>query len=249
MSANSPYDKIVSLVPSLTELMVDLGLKSRLAGRTRFCVEPKGEMEDIPVVGGTKNPDLDKITELQPDLVLANREENRREDLTFLAAHAEVEITDIRTVEDALISIYQLGKKLGVGDKANQLNSRINTLFEQRPDERPLQTIYLIWRDPWMGVGHDTYIHDVLQHWNLTNATGYTSRYPELTLEEMQSLNPELVLLSSEPFPFKEKHIEEIEPYFPDARVMRVDGKWFSWYGSHMEHSFEKLNTWRKAIS
>jgi ABC-type Fe3+-hydroxamate transport system substrate-binding protein len=243
------YTHIVSLVPSLTELIVDLGLGSKLAGRTRFCVEPEGEIEEVPVVGGTKNPDLDAITDLDPDLVIANKEENRREDITYLADYTEVEVTDIQTVEDALITNYQLGEKLGAGDKASTLNKQISNLYEERPDERPLQTIYLIWKDPWMGVGYDTYIHDVMQNWNLTNATGYTARYPTITLEEMKNFNPELVLLSSEPFPFKQKHVDELESEFPEARVMTVDGKWFSWYGSHMKQAFDKLNTWRKAIS
>lgn len=243
------YQKIVSLVPSLTELIMEFGLKSSLAGRTRFCVELADEVEDIPIVGGTKNPRLDKIEEIDPDLVIANKEENRKEDISYLQQLTEVELTDIRSVEDAMITIHQLGSRLEVPEQANQLNSRINTLIEQRPDEKPLQTIYLIWREPWMSVGHDTYIHDVMQQWNLTNATGYAARYPTLTLGEMQNLQPELILLSSEPFPFKEKHIDEIAPHFPDTRILTVNGRWFSWYGSRMTHSFEKLNTWRKAIS
>lgn len=243
------YSRIVSLVPSLTELLIDLGLKSRLVGRTRFCVEPEGDVEDIPVIGGTKNPNLEEVKELDPDIVIGNKEENRREDLTYLAAHTEVEITNIRTVEDALITHYELGEKLGVAQKAQELNEEISTLFENRPDERPQQTIYLIWKDPWMGVGHDTYIHDVMQQWNLTNATGYTSRYPSITMEEMQNLNPELILLSSEPYPFKQKHADSLKSDFPDTRIMTIDGKWFSWYGSHMAKAFGSLNTWRKAIS
>ncbi len=243
------YQKIVSLVPSLTELIIEFGLKSALAGRTRFCVEPADEVEDIPIVGGTKNPRLDKIEEIDPDLVIANKEENRKEDITYLRRLTDVELTDIRSVEDAMITIHQLGAKLGVSEQAKQLNGKINTLIEQRPDEKPLQTIYLIWREPWMSVGHDTYIHDVMQQWNLTNAAGYAKRYPTLSIKEMQNLQPELILLSSEPFPFKEKHIDEITPHFPDARILTVDGRWFSWYGSRMTHSFEKLNTWRKAIS
>ena len=247
--SKTSYKKIVSLVPSLTELLVDLDLKSRLAGRTRFCVEPEGEIDDIPIIGGTKSPNLEEILDVNPDLVIANREENRKEDIDYLSEYTEVEVTDIRTVEDALITIYQLGEKLGAEKKAKWLTDKISTEIEQRPNEKPLQTIYLIWKDPWMGVGRDTYIHDVMQHWNLTNATSYTSRYPTITLEKIKSLNPELVLLSSEPFPFEEKHIEEIEPYCPEARIMTVDGKWFSWYGSRMEKAFDKLNTWRRAIS
>ncbi len=246
---STTYNKIISLVPSLTELIIELGLKSSLVGRTRFCVEPEGEIEDVPIIGGTKNPRLDKIEEIQPDLVIANKEENRKEDITYLSRQTEVEVTDIASVEDALITIHELGSRLGAPEKAKQLTQNISSLLEKRPDERPLQTLYLIWQDPWMSVGKDTYIHDVLQRWNLTNATGYARRYPTLTNEQMQKLQPELILLSSEPFPFKEKHVEKLEPMFPDARILTVDGKWFSWYGSRMVKSFDQLNTWRKAIS
>jgi len=246
MSAEN--QRVVSLVPSLTQLVIDLGMKKQLVGRTRFCIKPKGEVEDIPIIGGTKNPHVDQILELNPDYVIANKEENRQEDVEALRQETEVNVTDIRTIEDALITNHEIGRDLGVPDRARELNSQIMDLFEERPNEDPLQTAYFIWRKPWMTVGHDTYIHDVMQHWNLTNITSNRPRYPTVDLKELADKNPELILLSSEPFPFKEDHIDEIESYFPDIRILLVNGQWFSWYGSHMVESFEKLNVWRKAI-
>jgi len=243
------FRRIVSLVPSLTELLVDLGLKHKLVGRTRFCIHPKEKVSDIPVVGGTKNPRLDKIRQANPDLVIANKEENRREDITSLMDDFSVELTEIATIEDALITIQGLGQKLKVKERAGRLIARIQDRLGERPGESELRTAYLIWKDPWMTVGSDTYIHDVLQHWNLSNIFNSQTRYPRLELKELRHYNPDLILLSSEPYPFREKHLPQVEHMCPSARVLLVEGEWFSWYGSHMEHAFERLNIWRKAIS
>lgn len=245
----SEKQRVVSLVPSLTQLVIDLGLKNKLVGRTRFCIKPEGKVEDIPIIGGTKNPHIDQILELNPDYIIANKEENRQEDVETLQKETEVKLTDIRNIEDALITNHEIGRDLGAVNGARELNAQIMDLFEERPNEDPLQTAYFIWRNPWMTVGNDTYIHDVMQHWNLTNITGNHSRYPTVDLAELATKNPELILLSSEPYPFKEQHIEEIKSYFPNARILLVNGQWFSWYGSHMIESFEKLNIWRKTIA
>ena len=246
---SSTYQRIVSLVPSLTELLIDLGLKERIAGRTRFCVHPQDEVQDIPIIGGTKNPRLDKIGNLDPDYILANLEENRKEDVHELAENYHVKLTDISTIEDALITIHEIGAELGVADKAKHLTSDLINALEERPDEPPLQTAYFIWKDPWMTVGKDTYINDVMDHWNLLNVFREQTRYPKVTFYDVAERDPELILLSSEPYPFKEKHLAEVEEAFPQARVLLVEGEWFSWYGSHMLHSFKRLNVWRKAIA
>jgi len=240
---------IVSLVPSLTELLIDLCLKDNLRGRTRFCVEPTEKVSDIPIVGGTKNPDIEHIKNQHPDLVIANKEENRKEDIEALESFCEVYLSDIASIEDALITINELGKKLNVADRATQITREIMHLLDEQPNEQPLQTAYFIWKDPWMTVGKDTYIHDVMQRWNLTNVFGYKKRYPQVTFEHIDYLEPELILLSSEPYPFKEEHVKIVEEKYDKARVILVDGRWFSWYGSGMIDSFKQLNTWRKAIS
>lgn len=245
----SNYQNIISLVPSLTELVIDLGLEDRLVGRTRFCVHPKEKVANIPIVGGTKNPRLDKIREINPDYIIANKEENRSQDITQLMADYEVNVTDIATIDDALITIHELGQVFAVPDRAKQLISDIQERLEDRPDLSPLRTAYMIWKDPWMTVGHDTYIHDVLDHWNLPNVFADQKRYPTFDLDELKEYNPDLVLLSSEPYPFKEKHLAAVEKACPAARVLLVEGEWFSWYGSHMKHAFARLNGWRRTIA
>ena len=242
-------NRIVSLVPSLTELVVDLGLPDRLVGRTRFCVHPSDAVENIPIMGGTKNPRLDKIKAAEPDLIIANREENRKSHINELREDFRVEVTDIATVEDALITIHELGVMLNRESRARQLTGKIREALDQRPEEPPLRTAYMIWKDPYMTVGRDTYIHSVMEHWNLQNVFSDNERYPQVDFYELSKREPELILLSSEPFPFKDKHIAEFDEAFPNTRTLLVEGEWFSWYGSHMLHSFQRLNVWRKAIA
>ncbi|WP_340105130.1 helical backbone metal receptor [Rhodohalobacter sp. 8-1] len=240
---------IVCLVPSLTELLFDLGLGDRLAGRTRFCIHPEGKVENVPIVGGTKNPRLDKIFEIKPELVIANHEENQKEDIEELAGSLDVMVTDIKTIEDALLTIYDIGKRCGVAAEADALIKKIRTEMNNVPAEPQQSAAYFIWREPWMTIGHDTYIHSVLTHWNLENVYGEQTRYPKTSLIELAKKNPELILLSSEPYPFKEKHRDEVEAACPDSRVLMVNGEWFSWYGSRMLIAFRRLNSFRKAIS
>lgn len=240
-----PYKRIISLVPSLTELLIDLGLKDQLVGRTRFCIHPEEEVDDIEIVGGTKNPDLEKIIELEPDFILANKEENRKEDIEVLQAYAHVHVTDIESVEDALLEISSLGISLGVNDEAQRFVSKVTDLLSKIPPERELSVAYFIWKDPWMTVGKDTYIHHVLKRYHLKNVYADQTRYPKTTLKELESRNPDLILLSSEPYPFKQKHIQEIREACPVAKIELVNGEWFSWYGSRMFKAFEALNTWR----
>jgi ABC-type Fe3+-hydroxamate transport system substrate-binding protein len=242
-------ESIVSLVPSLTELLFDLELGDRIVGRTRFCIHPNEKVEDVPIVGGTKNPRLDKIFDIKPDLVIANREENRKEDVEELAGSLDVMVTDIKTIEDALLAIHDIGVRCGVAEKADLLIENIRAEMDNVPDEPKQSVAYFIWREPWMTVGRDTYIDSVLSHWNLKNVYGDQKRYPKTTLEDLKSKAPDLILLSSEPYPFKEKHREEIEAALPNSRVLMVDGEWFSWYGSRMLPAFKRLNEFRKAIS
>jgi len=240
---------IVSLVPSLTELLFDLGLGSKVAGRTRFCIHPEDKVEQARIIGGTKNPRIKKILSMKPDLIIANREENRKEDVEELRKFVEVMVTDINTVDDALITIFDIGERCGVAEKAVELTATIRRELNRAPDEPELTAAYFIWRDPWMTIGNDTYIHSVLDHWSLKNVYGDLKRYPKTTLKELQKRSPNLVMLSSEPYPFKEKHLQEVEEACPGSRIVLVDGEWFSWYGSRMLGSFKKLNTFRKAIS
>ena len=245
----SPYTKIVSLVPSLTELLFDLGVEDQIIGRTRFCIHPKNKVNDIEIIGGTKNPKLDKIIELQPDLIVANKEENRKADIEILEKYSKVHLTEISSIQDALLEISSLGELLKLNDKANTLISDIDRLISEKPDQSKLSVCYFIWKEPWMTVGQDTYIHDVLKEYDLINIFQEKNRYPKTTLEAVKQKDPDLILLSSEPYPFKEKHLKEIKKRIPTANVELVNGEWFSWYGSRMTKAFRKLNTWRKELS
>jgi ABC-type Fe3+-hydroxamate transport system substrate-binding protein len=243
-----PPNRIISLVPSLTELLFDLGLGNHVVGRTRFCIHPKDQIQRVPIIGGTKNPRLDMIADLKPDLIIANKEENRKEDVDELEKMAEVMVTEIDTIEQALFAIHDIGWTCGVPKKAKELISNINKELDRVPDEPVMTAAYFIWRDPWMSVGHDTYIHSVLSHWNLENVFGDQSRYPKTTPEALSHKKPEIILLSSEPYPFKEKHIHEVSLHCTGANTVLVNGEWFSWYGSRMLHSFRQLNVFRRAI-
>lgn len=239
------YQRIISLVPSLTELLIDLGLKEQLIGRTRFCIHPADSVSGIKIIGGTKNPNIDKIRSLQPDLIITNKEENRKEDVEQLQTFSEVVITEIETIDQALQWITDLGKVLGAEETASGLVSSIEQALEEATEPEPVTTAYFIWKDPWMTIGNDTYIHDVMKRYGLINVFGQYERYPTTHLEELSEIKPDLILLSSEPYPFKQKHIDEIKESCPDSRIELINGEWFSWYGSRMLTAFRELNRWR----
>ncbi len=243
-----PYQRIISLVPSLTELLFDLGLEEQIIGRTRFCVHPKPQIEDVKIIGGTKNPKLETIIELKPDFILANKEENRKEDIDILRKYADVRVTEIDIIQDAILEITALGKILGAAEKAQQLTQKITELLDNRPKVQPKSVAYFIWKDPWMAAGNDTYIHDMLRHYQLENIFAEQPRYPQTSLKEVAEKQPDLILLSSEPYPFKEKHIPEVQNACPAATIKLVDGEWFSWYGSRMITALSELNKWRNSL-
>ncbi len=245
---NSP-NRIVTLVPSLTELLFDLGLGHRIVGRTRFCIHPQEQVDKVPIIGGTKNPNLDKIRVLNPDLIIVNKEENRQEDVEDLNKDFNVMVTEINTIDEALFAIHDIGWRCGVQEMAKELISNVQNLMKGVPKEPKMTAAYFIWRDPWMSVGRDTYIHSVLDHWKFENVYADEIRYPKTTLHELSLKKPEVIFLSSEPYPFKEKHIKEVSDACPGSNVVQVNGEWFSWYGSRMVHAFKNLNIFRRAIS
>ncbi|MCG8373745.1 MAG: helical backbone metal receptor, partial [Balneolales bacterium] len=145
-----PYKRIVSLVPSLSELLIDLGVKEWLVGRTKFCIHPQPAIQHIPVIGGTKNPNLEKIIALNPDLIVANKEENQKEDIEFLSEHTEVLVTEIGSISSALVQIKHIGKKLAVEANADKLISEINSELDSLKTYQEVSCVYFIWKDPWM---------------------------------------------------------------------------------------------------
>lgn len=241
--------KIVSLVPSLTELLFDIGLGNCVVGRTRFCIHPKEFISEVPIIGGTKNPNLDSIRELGPDLIIANREENRKEDIEQLLDDGfKVMVTEVGTIEEALFVIHDIGWTCGVQEKAQKLIKSIQDKLAKTATFTEKSAAYMIWRDPWMSVGHDTYIHSVMEHFHLHNIYSDNTRYPKTTLHEISLKKPDLILLSSEPYPFKEKHIKEVGDACSGSDILLVNGEWFSWYGSRMRPAFEKLNAFRRLL-
>lgn len=232
--------RIVSLVPSQTELLFDLGLEEETVGITKFCVHPESWFRSKVRVGGTKSIHIEKIKALKPDLILANQEENVKDQIEALATIAPVWVSDIHTLQDGLEMINTIGKLTDRFEKAGIIVKLIEHRFEHLQQMAPQQkqnTLYLIWRNPWMSIGQDTFIHHIMQTAGLANVCGNLTRYPELTEEEIIKLNPSVVLLSSEPYPFKEKHIAELQALLPQAKILLVDGELFSWYGSRLLHT------------
>ncbi len=227
-------NRIVSLVPSQTELLFDLGLGDRIAGVTGYCIHPSSQTSTKAKVGGTKNVSLRKVRELEPDLIIGNKEENSQRKVEKLAAEYPVWISDIHDLDDALDMILKIGKITGTRENAFALQQRIREGFDQLPPlSRELSVAYFIWKDPYMVAGPDTFIDEILRRCGFKNAIK-SPRYPEITVETLRSASPDLILLSSEPYPFKETHITEFREILPHADARIVDGEMFSWYGSRL---------------
>ena len=236
VEVNYPPQRIVSLVPSQTELLFDLGLEDEVAGITKFCVHPEAWFRSKKRVGGTKTVHLDIVTALQPDLVLANKEENTKEQIEALAALFPVWVSDIQTISEGLQMITEVGAITGKDNRAIELCNEISAGFATLQQSNfPRRVAYFIWRNPWMCAGGDTFISDMITRIGWENVLADKNRYPEINLEELARQKPDLILLSSEPYPFKDVHIGEITKAIPDAEVRLVDGEMFSWYGSRMK--------------
>ena len=232
--------RIVSLVPSQTELLHYLGLQDEVVGITKFCVHPDKWFREKKRVGGTKSLHLDIIKSLRPDLILANKEENNQDQIEELAKSFPVWISDIKTVDDAMCMIRNVGVLTGTMTNAIELDRVLKSAYRKLTiSRRPRKVAYFIWRDPWMSVGGDTFISDMIHRMGWVNVMGNKFRYPHMTLDEVAALDVDLILLSSEPFPFKEQHIAEIKAVLPDVEVKLVDGEMFSWYGSRMLHAVD----------
>ena len=231
--------RIVSLVPSQTELLHYLGLDEETVGITKFCVHPGKWFRTKTRVGGTKAINSSIIDKLQPDLIIANKEENVKEQIEQLAKDYPVWITDVNNLEDATKMIKDIGELTSKQKEANLLLKEITTEFdnltsEDQTQNPKLQTTYLIWRNPYMTIGGDTFINDMLLKCGFKNIFANKLRYPEVTIEELHIANCQLLLLSSEPYPFKQKHINELSRQLPNCKIVLVDGEMFSWYGSRL---------------
>lgn len=276
--------RIISLVPSQTELLFDLGLDEEVTGITKFCVHPNKWFKTKTRIGGTKTVNIQKVVDLKPDLIIANKEENVKEQIEALQKIAPVYVSDISTLEDALQMITDVGRLVGKDEKAKGLVLEIQARFDElktintqyskinaqtdavnlstnQPDQlsQPTQAIqptqpktaYLIWKDPYMAAGGDTFINNMMKRCGFENIFENVNRYPQIEICQLSSVNCQLttvnchlLLLSSEPYPFKQKHIFELQQQLPNTKIILADGEMFSWYGSRLLQApeyFKKL--------
>jgi ABC-type Fe3+-hydroxamate transport system substrate-binding protein len=237
VTVNYSPKRIISLVPSQTELLFDLGLDEEVVGITKFCVHPENWFRNKTKIGGTKNIDFDKIEKLNPDLIIGNKEENKEEQIKQLMQRYQVWMSDIHNLDDAFEMIRSVGKLVDKYDKAEALAKSISSNFKQLHFHNlPMRKVaYFIWKDPYMSIGRNSFINSMLEVCNFKNVfRDGKNDYPEVSKDEIKSASPEFILLSSEPFPFKEKHIPEFKEVCPEAKILLVDGEYFSWYGSRL---------------
>jgi ABC-type Fe3+-hydroxamate transport system substrate-binding protein len=247
--------RIISLVPSVTETLCTFGLGERLVGVSRYCTEPSALVRAKAKVGGQKNPDLKTIQSLQPDLVIANMEENRREDVEALEAMGiAVYTTFPRTVQQGIEMIRELGHVTGTENKADAIAVGIERIYQDIAQEvrreRPVRVFCPIWRKPYMSVNRDTYIHDVLRACGGENiCADKEARYPHISLAEIVDLDVEVILLPDEPYAFRPRHLIDFQPFkrfvpaLATGRVHFIDGKTLSWYGPRIGESLRVLRT------
>jgi ABC-type Fe3+-hydroxamate transport system substrate-binding protein len=244
-----PPKRIISLVPSQTELLCYLGLEKELLGLTKFCIHPAGIQSTKQMVGGTKNLQLDKIAALQPDLIIGNKEENQQEQIEVLMKDFPVWMSDIYTLDDALGMIGAIGQICDKQATATPLQSAIQTQFAAlHTTQPPISAAYLIWRKPYMVAAGGTFINDMMLRAGLVNVFNNESRYPQKKDTELRAAQPEVILLSSEPYPFKAKHIVELQHICPQANIQLVDGELFSWYGNRLLYATSYFVNLRQEI-
>lgn len=241
--------RIISLVPSQTELLVDLGLRNSLVGITKFCVHPSNLRTEKVIVGGTKKVNYEKIKSLFPDIIICNKEENTEDMVLRLEKIAPVWVSDINTIPECLWMIGKLGEIFKSSEKAAEIIAKIEIeLSELRKivqDSKTRKVLYLIWKDPYMAVGKNTFIDALLQENKFINVIdAELSRYPEIGDKEFKKAD--LILLSTEPYPFKNKDVLKMNELF-EAEIKLVDGEYFSWYGSRLIQGIKYFKTFHKA--
>ena len=236
-SSSATYNKIISLVPSQTELLYSFGLDKEVIGITKFCIHPEQWFRTKTRIGGTKKLNIELIRKLQPDLIIANKEENVKEQVEMLASEFDVYLSDVNNLKDALKMIADIGTLTNKQKEAEEIIENIKKGFSTLNPmrfQKPHRCCYLIWKDPYMTVGGDTFINDMMNRCGLKNVFEDRKRYPEITPQDIKDSGCEMVLLSSEPYPFKEKNIKELQESLPKVKIILADGEMFSWYGSRL---------------
>ncbi len=237
--------RIISLVPSQTELLHDLALTDQVVGITKFCIHPGHWKSEKKIIGGTKNFNFERIDALQPDLIIGNKEENYPEGIDRLKEHYPVWMSDVNALGQAFQMISGIGEITNRKSLADTLVHSIHKGFSAfQKLQKPKRILYFIWKKPWMVAGANTFIDDILTRIGFQNAAAGFSRYPIVDENEIASLNPDCIFLSSEPYPFTTDHVKRVERQFPNTNVLMVDGEYFSWYGSRLQYApryFQKL--------
>ena len=242
--------RIVSLVPSLTETIADLGCRDRIVGCTSFCELPVGLIQGLEksggVIGGTKNPDIEAIRRLKPDVVFANREENRRADVTKIEEFVPLHVSEPADVDDVVHLIEDLGSMLEANIEADKWNGRISkakeTLNELRSNAKPVRYVYLIWWNPAMVVGGNTYISHLLAEGPFLNACEEMDRYPVMKLEDLAALGADIIFGSTEPYDFNDNALNMVRNELGSKiQVAGIDGRICGWHGTRTAHALEYL--------
>lgn len=237
VTINWPPQRIISIVPSQTELLATLGLDNEVVGLTKFCIHPDNWFRTKQRVGGTKNIGMAKIEALKPDLIIGNKEENKEEQIKELMQRYPVWMSDIHNLEDAMEMITCVGNIVNKSTEAESLVNSIVSNFKKLKTQKTTtrKVAYFIWENPYMSVNRHTFINHILEVCNLENVFKDVQRdYPSVSAEEIRAAAPEIIILSSEPYPFKETHISEFKEICPGAKVVLADGEYFSWYGSRL---------------
>ena len=245
--------RIVSLVPSQTELLYDLGLENNIVGLTKFCIHPHHLKKSKTIVGGTKDCNFEKIKTLNPTHILCNKEENTKEIVEMCIQITSTHVAEIFSIQDTTSLIETYGNLFDKEAEALKMIQEINFKLKDfelfMKDKSFRKVAYFIWRNPWMAAGNNTYIDHILMLNKFENIYKSKERYPEVIIEKIRlDGDPELVLLSSEPYPFKEKHITELSKYTKQASTILVDGELFSWHGSRLLKAFDYFKSLHNSI-
>ena len=250
---NNTPKRIISLVPSQTELLFDLGLDNEILEVTKFCIHPFHAKQTKTIVGGTKNIKIHKIKELKPDIILCNKEENTLEIVQECAEICPVHVSDIYTMDDAIHLIEEYGtifnRRVESSHIIQKLQFKLKDFTQFIQDKKILKVAYFIWRNPWMVAANQTFINHLLELNKFENIYRDRERYPEVELKKIRlEGDPDLIFLSSEPYPFKDEHAFEVGRFAHHAKTVFVDGELFSWYGSRLLKSFDYFKKLRSRL-
>ena len=238
---NFPPLRIISLVPSITELLFDLGLNKEIVGITKYCVHHRELIKNKTVVGGVQNIDFNKINALKPDLIIANKEENDKNEIIQLSKNHSVWISDVKQFDESLRLIKNIGELTNKNETAQEINKKIiEKFYNNKIAQKNIRVAYLIWKDPYITINKNTFVNDMIEMCGLKNVFAEkTESYPKITINEIKQAKPDFVLLSSEPYSFNMDDAKEIKKNMPSLKIKFVDGEMFSWYGSHILKSYD----------